>query len=144
MKTEIYVVYSSHLSFEVDVKFDQHIRDTIGAKHRIFRTANENQFSLSTVYNTAMNSIYGDENAIYVFCHNDITFKTPNWGRRLLAHFNHSEYGILGIAGTTFIPEGGRWWDDRSKMYGIVEHTDGTNTWVNIQTRFTIFNQQLW
>ena len=131
MKNEIIVVYSSHLPAEVDRKFDELIRRTIGTKHRIIRTLNENQFSLATVYNTAMDSVYEDENAIYVFCHNDIIFKTQNWGRRLLARFNHSDYGILGIAGTTYFSKTARWWDDRSKMYGIVEHSDGTKEWVS-------------
>ena len=32
---------------------------------------------------------------------------------------------------TTYIPESGRWWDDRSKMYGIVEHTNDVQEWVS-------------
>ena len=47
----------------------------------------------------------------------------------LLNHFNHSSYGILGVAGSVLMPENGIWWDDRSKMFGTVEHTNGINSW---------------
>ena len=66
-----------------------------------------------------------------VFCHNDIVFKTKDWGKKLLAKFNNTHYEIIGVAGTTNMPESGRWWDDRSKMMGIVEHTNSLRTWVS-------------
>jgi hypothetical protein len=67
-----------------------------------------------------------------VFCHSDISFKTKNWGRLLLTKFNNSNFDIIGVAGTTYLAENGVWWHDRSKMYGVVEHTDGNSSWVNV------------
>jgi glycosyltransferase involved in cell wall biosynthesis len=58
-------------------------------------------------------------------------YRTRNWGKVLLNHFNHTDYGIIGLAGTTYVPASGMWWEDRSKMYGIVEHTDGISSWVS-------------
>jgi len=130
-KNKIKVVYSSHLSDEEDQKFNQHIKDTIGIKNfEILRYVNHNQYSLPQIYNWALND-YDDGNSIFVFCHNDIKIRTKNWGKIILRLLNHSDYGILGVAGTTFIPESGRWWEDRSKMYGIVEHTNGIQEWVS-------------
>lgn len=129
MKNKIIVVYSSHLGDEKDTKFNQHIDNTIGVNHKILRYVNHNQYSLAEIYNDAMKNI--DDNAIYVFCHNDIMFKTPKWGRLLLTKFNYSNFQIIGVAGTTYLSETGRWWDDRSKMVGVVEHTDGINQWVS-------------
>jgi len=130
-KNKIKVVYSSHLSDEEDQKFNQHIKDTIGVKNfEILRYVNHSQYSLPQIYNWALND-YDDGNSIFVFCHNDIKIRTRNWGKTILRLLNHSDYGVLGVAGTTYIPESGRWWEDRSKMYGIVEHTNGIQEWVS-------------
>lgn len=130
MKDKIIVVFSSHLGDEYDNKFIKHISDTIGVKHSVDAYPNLNQFSLPEVYNLAIKE-NNAKNVIFVFCHNDITIKTPNWGRLLLTKFNSTNYSIIGVAGTTYLNENGVWWHDRTTMHGVVEHTDGTNTWVN-------------
>ena len=130
-KTKIVVVFSSHLSDAENSEFTNHIQNTIGIKdHKVVCYENQNQFSLPELYNKALKEYSSDDNII-VFCHNDIEFKTKNWGVKLLKHFNNSDYGIIGVAGTTYIPDNGTWWTDRSKIYGIVEHTDGDKTWVS-------------
>ena len=130
MKNNIVVVFSSHLSEEENQKFIKHIGDTIGIKHKVVCYPNYNQFSLPQIYNDAI-SKHKAKDCIFVMCHNDIILKTRNWGKVLLNHFNNTKYGIIGIAGTTFIPENGMWWGDRSKMYGVVEHTNGISEWVS-------------
>lgn len=131
-KNNITVVFSSHLSKEENVKFMTHVSNTIGCKHNIHCYPNFNEFSLPQLYNRALGE-YIDESTIFVFCHNDIIFKTRNWGKILLNKFNNPEYDyqIIGVAGSTYMPASGRWWDDRSKMVGIVEHTDGFKDWVS-------------
>ncbi len=130
MKNNIVVVFSSHLGEEKNQTFIKHIDNTIGVRHKVVCYPNYNQFSLPEIYNKAIKE-HNEKDCIFVMCHNDIEIKTRNWGKILLNHFNHSDYAILGIAGSTFIPETGRWWDDRSKMYGIVEHTDSLKSWVS-------------
>ena len=130
MKNNIVVVFSSHLSDEENLKFIKHIDTTINVKHKAVCYPNFNQFSLPQVYNQAIKE-HSDENSIMVFCHNDITIKTRDWGRLLLSKFNNSDFAIIGVAGTTYLADNGVWWTDRSKMHGVVEHTDGVNTWVN-------------
>ncbi len=129
-KDNIVVVFSSHLSEEANNKFIKHISDTIGVKHKIVCYPNFNQFSLPQIYNQAIKE-HNSEDAIMVFCHNDITIRTRTWGRLLLSKFNNSDFSIIGVAGTTYLHESGMWWQDRSKMYGVVEHTDGYKTWVS-------------
>jgi hypothetical protein len=129
-KDNIVVVFSSHLSEEENLKFRKHIENTIGVRHKVVCYPNYNQFSLASVYNNAIKD-HKVDNCIFVMCHNDIIIKTHNWGKVLLNHYNQTEYGIIGVAGSTFLPGSGRWWDDRSKMYGIVEHTNGISEWVS-------------
>lgn len=130
MKKNVIVVFSSHLGDDENHKFIQHIHDTIGVSHNIVCYPNYNQYSLTSIYNRAINE-YATENSIMVFCHNDILFRTKNWGRILLSKFNSTDFQIIGLAGTTTLSENGVWWDDRSKMFGVVEHTDGDTTWVS-------------
>jgi hypothetical protein len=35
------------------------------------------------------------------------------------------------VAGTIYLHDNGRWWEDRSKMFGVVEHTDGYQVWTS-------------
>ena len=153
MKNKIIVVFSSHLSENDDNIFKNHISSTIGCKHEIFCVKNYNEHSLAEVYNSFIKltnenfeTLPYHPNTVYVFCHNDILFKTKNWGKILLTKFNNSNYGILGVAGTTFLAANGTWWSDFGKAYGIVEHTDSVNDWTtmfskpinNIQSVVTI------
>lgn len=130
MKNNIVIVFSSHRSEEENQKFINHIGQTIGAKHKVVCYPNFNQFGLAEIYNQAIRE-HSEKNCIFVMCHNDIKIKTRNWGRVLLSKFNNSDFGIIGVAGSTFVPASGQWWEDRSKMYGIVEHTNGVSEWIS-------------
>jgi len=130
MKNNIVVVFSSHLTEEENQKFIAHIGATIGVRHKVVCYPNFNQFGLAQVYNKAIADHYEHE-CIFVCCHNDIEIKTKNWGKILLAKFNNIGYDIIGIAGSTFLPASGRWWEDRTKMLGIVEHSNGLREWVS-------------
>ena len=130
MKNKIIVVFSSHLGEEKDQKFIEHIDQTIGVEHLSVVYPNFNQYSLPQIYNQAMRE-YADPSAVFVFCHNDIHIKTRDWGKFLIKKFNSTEFDIIGVAGSTYLPESGRWWEDRTKMHGIVEHTNGVSNWVS-------------
>lgn len=130
IKNNIVVVFSSHFTNEENEKFIKHINNTIGVKHKTVCYTNFNQFSLPQVYNSAIKE-HNDENSIMVFLHCDLIIKTPNWGKILLNKFNNSNYSIIGVAGTTFLDKSGCWWTDRSKMLGIVSHTNGVSEWVS-------------
>ena len=42
---------------------------------------------------------------------------------------NHPDYGILGVAGSTFMSKSGQWWEDRTKMFGVVNHEHEGKKW---------------
>ena len=67
-------------------------------------------------------------NDIVVFCHDDIILKN-GWDTKIINHFDNTDYGILGMAGTTDIDESGQWWKDSTKMVGIVKHSSDGKTW---------------
>jgi len=130
IKNKIAVIFSSHLGDEKNNEFINHIHKTIGVKHDVICYTNYNQYSLTSIYNKAIKE-YNRENIIMIFAHPDITIKTENFGKILLHRFNHTDFSIIGVAGTTYLHDNGVWWHDRSRMFGIVEHTNGISTWVS-------------
>lgn len=85
--------------------------------------------SLTSAYNRGLTQATND---IVVFCHDDITLETNQWGKKLLKQFDkHNEYGIIGVAGTKYLSQSGQWWENRKKMYGRVAHTHEGKTWLS-------------
>jgi len=96
-------------------------------KTQVIEKINNGEKNLSQVYNEIINE---SENDIIVLCHDDIYFDTNNWSNKLVRLFDKNpEYGILGMAGTTHMPISGMWWEDRTKMYGIVNHESEGKKW---------------
>lgn len=121
----ITVVYSTRTP---NKEFQNHINKTIGVKDfEIIEIVNNGEFSLTECYNQGLDR---SKNNIVVFCHDDIILG-EGWGKKILKHFKNTDYGILGKAGTTDMPEIGRWWQDSTKMVGIVSHSHEGKTWEN-------------
>ncbi len=85
--------------------------------------------SLTKAYNRGLKQAKND---IVVFCHDDLTIETKQWGNKMLKQFEKNpEYGIIGVAGSKNMPVSGQWWEDRKKMYGRVAHTHDGKTWLS-------------
>lgn len=98
----------------------------LGKKIEVIEIVNNGE-SLTKAYNRGLSQATND---IVVFLHDDIEFDTKGWGNKIIKHFEENpEFGILGLAGTTDLPATGRWWDDRSKMVGIVNHKHEGKKW---------------
>ena len=112
-----------------NTEFTDHLKKSCGLKNiDIIEKINNGEKSLPQVYNQILNE---SKNKIVVFCHDDIEFGTKNWGDKLLKLFNrNTEYGILGIAGTTDMIDG-RWWTMKESMTGIVSHKHEGKKWTN-------------
>lgn len=85
--------------------------------------------SLTKVYNRGLKQAKND---IVVFCHDDLTIETKQWGNKLIKMFDKNpEFGIIGVAGSKNMPVSGQWWVDPKKMYGRVAHTHEGKTWLS-------------
>jgi len=113
---------------KIDNDFIELLKKTSGIpKCEIVPVENNGQFSLTEVYNKILND---SSNDIVVLCHDDIYFDTKNWGNKILNHFKRNkDYGVLGLAGTTNMPKSAKWWEDFSKMKGIVNHEHEGKKW---------------
>ena len=78
-------------------KVSANIADTIGVPHEIIPFDNRTaQKGICSVYNLGARAARYD---ILCFSHEDVQYDTPNWGARLLAHFNDPQVGLIGLAG---------------------------------------------
>ena len=113
-----------------DNNFKKHILDTCGLKNVEFIFyENKNKYSLTEIYNKALIDTKYD---IVVFLHHDIELMTKNWGNKLLKHYKRNpEFGVLGVAGSKYLPDTGKWWEKKRMMYGQVYHTHQGKTWLS-------------
>ena len=114
---------------ESNPKFIEYLKKSSGFKKlEVIEKVNNGEKSLSQVYNEILSEAKTD---IVVLCHDDIYFDTSSWYHKLLKHFEKSDFGIIGMAGTTEMPSSGMWWENRKKMIGIVNHESDGKKWVS-------------
>lgn len=125
----ISIVFSTR---ENNPKHIEHIKKTSGIHKglEVIQYINNGEFSLTQIYNRALKETTND---ILVFCHDDIVFESNNWGKKLLNHFKrNSDYGIIGKAGTKYMPSSGRWWDyGMTEVVGQVYHQHEGKKWLS-------------
>jgi len=111
-----------------DPEFKEYLKKSCGhPKIQIIEKVNNGEKNLSQVYNEIISE---SDHDIVVLCHDDIYFDTNNWGQKLKKLFDrNSDFAILGVAGSTNLPKSGMWWEDRSKMWGIVNHENEGKKW---------------
>jgi hypothetical protein len=108
-------------------EFIEYLKISSGVKNiEVIEKINTGNKSLSQTYNEILSE---SKNDIVVLCHDDIYFDSKKWGEKILKQFQKTNYGILGVAGTTLLPESGQWWEDPSKMVGIVNHENEGKKW---------------
>ena len=112
----------------IDNDFVNMLTKTSGvSKPEVIPFENNGEYSLTEVYNKILEQSTND---IVILCHDDIYFDSKNWGQKILNHFKRkNDYGILGLAGTTSMPKSAKWWEDFSKMKGIVNHEHEGKKW---------------
>jgi glycosyltransferase involved in cell wall biosynthesis len=112
----------------IDNTFIEMLKKTSGVPNpEVVPVSNNNEYSLTEVYNKILKQ---SSNDIVVLMHDDVYFDSKNWGQKILNHFKrNNDYGILGLAGTTSMPKSAKWWEDFSKMKGIVNHEHDGKKW---------------
>lgn len=80
---------------------EKNIAQTVGLQYEIIKIDNPNKMSLCVAYNL------GGKKAQYknlLFLHDDVVFYTQNWGEILCDYLKDSQTGIIGIAGSNYVP----------------------------------------
>ena len=107
-------------------EFISYLKKTSGVDIEVIQKINNGEKSLSQVYNEILNE---SSNDIVVLCHDDILIETKNWGKAIVKNFITHKYDILGMAGSVYMPETGKWWETPITMRGIVNHQKDGKKW---------------
>ncbi|WP_245738607.1 glycosyltransferase [Pedobacter rhizosphaerae] len=79
---------------------ESNIQDTVGVDHEIIVINNENnQYSITQAYNIGVSKAKFE---IVCFMHDDITYNSKNWGRKVISHFKNPKVGAIAVAGSPF------------------------------------------
>ena len=116
---------------EHNPQFIEYLKKSSGFKKiEVIEKINNGEKSLSQVYNEILEESTTD---IVVLCHDDLYFDTSSWFHKIKTHFEKSDFGILGVAGTTNMSDTGRWWETnrRKDMIGIVNHESEGKKWTS-------------
>lgn len=122
----ISIVYCTR---EENKKHSEHLTKAAGnPKVEVIEYINKGE-SLTKFYNKALKETKND---IVVFVHDDVIIETKQLVNKIERIFDKNpEYGIVGVAGTKYLSETGRWWDNPKTMYGRVAHTHEGKTWLS-------------
>lgn len=114
--------------------FDQlvkNIDETVGDdfEYEIIQIWNPNLMSITKAYNDGVKKSKFQN---YLFLHEDLIFKTKNWGEKLLAHLNHSETGIVGLAGSSYVPIAPSSWtvSEKYNFANILQGSKGNTDYI--------------
>ena len=98
--------------------FAKNVVQTIGCEHRIACIRNSGNIPMTKMYKDAFNFLKDEKDSIIVFSHDDLEYVTVGWGNKLLDLFNNNQdYGIIGLAGSTFYDGTRPWWTYDTKQY---------------------------
>lgn len=79
----------------------QNIADTVGVQYEIIHIANtSNQHSIFSAYNEG---IKRSKFPYLCFIHEDVLFRSNNWGEKLAIHLQQPDSGIFGLAGRDLV-----------------------------------------
>lgn len=115
---------------KIDPEFREYIEKSCGLRGiEVIPFENPGTHSLTEAYNIILEKSTND---IVVLCHDDIYFEKGNWGNKVVKHFKRNpDYGIIGAAGSKYMPKTGMWWEIPSEMYGVVNHEHEGKKWTS-------------
>lgn len=119
------------------------IAETIGnIEYEIIPIDNPGIMGICEAYNQgAAKAMYSN----FLFLHEDVKFHTENWGQVLISHLNTKGTGVIGIAGSSYVPKTPSGWhlpDNKYNHLNIIQrNTEGTtiHEQMNHGTKASIF-----
>lgn len=95
----------------------QNIEKTCGVEYEIIQIKNPGLMGISKAYNQgALKAKYKN----FLFLHEDVLFHTENWGQKLINHLNIEKTGIIGVAGSNYVPGVPCGWYVRDMKYQYI------------------------
>lgn len=93
---------------DITADLKQNIADTIGCDYELVVIDNSNnQYNIFQAYNEGVKRSQGE---VLCFMHEDILFRSNNWGNDILDVFDDKTIGLVGFAGTHFLSSSPFYW----------------------------------
>lgn len=100
----------------------KNINDTIGCEYELIVIDNsKNEHSIFSAYNEGVKRSQGD---ILCFMHDDIEYKTKDWGKEIHKKFLSQDIGCVGVIGSYIITDFGYWDMMHPYVTGKVDNND--------------------
>ncbi|MCS3532432.1 glycosyltransferase family protein [Chryseobacterium sp. JUb7] len=116
----ISIIISSYLPAYFSA-LEDNISKSIGVSYEIIKIDNPGLMGICEAYNQ------GAQKAKYenlLFMHEDVLFHTHHWGKKLINHLSLAETGIIGVAGSSYVPTAPSSWTV-SEKYNFVHILQG-------------------
>jgi len=111
----ISIIISSYLP-DYFSALENNISDSIGLPYEIIKIDNPGLMGICEVYNR------GAKKAKYehlLFMHEDVLFHTHDWGKKLVGHLSTDKTGIIGVAGSSYVPTAPSSWTVSEKYNSV-------------------------
>lgn len=100
----------------------QNIANTIGTQYEIIHIANTgNQHSIFSAYNEGIKK---SKFPYLCFIHEDVLFRSNNWGEKLAVHLQQPDSGIFGLAGRDLVTRVPASWTVKLSGVNIIQSSN--------------------
>ena len=117
----ISIIVSSR-SKELIQQFSQNVKATVGVAYEIITIANaQGQYGICEAYNKGARQSKFDT---LCFVHEDVSFQTTDWGRKVVEYLRNPTVGLVGVAGATHKSANvSAWWDTPAQYHrAYIQH----------------------
>lgn len=98
----------------------ENIINTVGVDSEI--VVIDNSFGGYSIFSAYAEGTVIAKGDILCFVHDDVSFVTQDWGKNVLKHFKDDTVGVLGVAGTHFLPDmPSAWWEPEMCSQNIIQ-----------------------
>lgn len=80
---------------------EKNIAETVGVPYEIIKIENPGLMGIAVAYNKGAKKARFEN---LLFLHEDVLFHTQNWGEKLIKHLEDPETGVVGVAGSDYVP----------------------------------------
>lgn len=122
---------------DISEELKRNISETIGVDYELIVIDNsENCYSIFSAYNEGLKSAKGD---VLCFMHEDVFFHSNFWGKNVEDYFEkHEAVGMLGVAGTHYLPKmPAAWWDTEMRSGHLLQGSV-------VDGEYKIIQEELW
>lgn len=107
------------------------IEESCGCDVRVMYVVNPEGIALTKIYSDVISAEEVTSDVV-VFVHDDVDFLRNGWGAEILRLFrDNEEYGIIGVAGSTYFDEKAAWWTYEGNLFGQVLHRNDGKSWLS-------------